>query len=1071
MLKRIAALLFMLVLIAPMAARLLWGPPRDARDPKAVAEFPLPYGGGLLKVDYFRALDRYINNQIIFRAHLQRAKRWIDYRMFRRTERTDVHIGRQGWLYGRIDVENHIQRRCDDAGAVDQLLLDLHAIEKMAKTSGRRFLFLVVPSKASVYPEYIGWVPMTPEGRCNAYDLLREVHRDHPLEAWVPLKSAILANKFGSRLLYNASSRYWNGRGAAVAAEALYYSLFKVNTLAPVLGASDHRDNLERLVLADADTVPRDALRHLAGQSNQGLGRCLVYGDAGIERLLPHLARMAERLTVISAETVPSRRFDEDWRSFDSILIQTSESEIRDVHLNLDLIFDQLASEAAQATRAPVDLNAIRAIAHTALNTVAEGLAVKSVGRRSTFALNDLPGSYTGCFRVLRLNLSALQPDMMSVEYRTHPPVRVTRPIHAERFNLYLSLPVKSRVSLRFQPGNQAGLLLLHEAEIIGFPQGGPDACGRLQRNDPPLAAADRPAVQADTLIVTDSEHAATAKRVPAGNTPSLSNQTTPPHRAAHSSAPQLEGAGQPVRPVVAGADALNNPSRGPGVHPDRPGGDGARRPPDQPDSRAVAPDAKNVAELVTEKSAAGKASSAHETLDAVEGATIALNEFANGRIFQRQNHQADIIVSGGYTGAVAGVEARVVRHHGREEVVPWTLIDAAPHNDIFLGVLTGVPEGGWYALEIRAIGATSVVAQGRNRWGVGILIGCIGQSNMKEWFHSGDDLEAHPLLRKYAGNGWEEMGRQGNGAIACGNRIIARAGVPVGLIDHAVNGSGLHRRANWGTGYWEDTRSGSIYRRFVNAVDATGGRLEYVIWIQGEADAARGTVTGAAYKAALARFINRQVRLDIANGSGRPQLPFLVVGMVKRPGGRNEPHQALREAQHAVAEEVADCYLAATTLDLQNQGKQHLAPEAYTTMGRRVAQTILYILGLEHFYRGPRITAVRLENQQVLELTVQHRGGNDIAPNFGISGWEVVDHQGAVPILNVIRHDPRTIRIYLARPLSGQTELRYLYGARPDARRPLMDNASPSMPLEAFRLRLDASAVQPGNTPANAVR
>lgn len=173
---------------------------------------------------------------------------------------------------------------------------------------------------------------------------------------------------------------------------------------------------------------------------------------------------------------------------------------------------------------------------------------------------------------------------------------------------------------------------------------------------------------------------------------------------------------------------------------------------------------------------------------------------------------------------------------------------------------------------------------------GVGILIACIGQSNMKEWFHTGGDLEADPHLRRFNADGWQDLGTRGNGAIAFGNRIIARTGVPVGLLEYAVNGSGLHHKADWGTGYWADTRTGSIYRQFVSAVDATGGKLEFVVWIQGEADAARGTVSGEEYQTALIRFINRQVRLDIANGSHRSELPFLVVAMVKRPGGETHP-------------------------------------------------------------------------------------------------------------------------------------------------------------------------------------
>jgi hypothetical protein len=193
-------------------------------------------------------------------------------------------------------------------------------------------------------------------------------------------------------------------------------------------------------------------------------------------------------------------------------------------------------------------------------------------------------------------------------------------------------------------------------------------------------------------------------------------------------------------------------------------------------------------------------------------------------------------------------------------------------------------------------------------------------------------------------------------------------------------------------------------------------------------------------------------VRLDIANGSARPQLPFLVVAMVKRPGGQDEPHQALREAQTAVTDQVAECYLAATTLDLRNQGKQHLAPEAYIDMGRRVAQTVLYVLGLESFYRGPRVAQVVSDGPLGLTVTLDHRGGSDIAPVAGITGWEVIDRQGRVDILDVSRRDARTLRIRLGRPPEAPVEVRYLYGARPDTRRPVRDNATPALPLEAYR-------------------
>ena len=127
--------------------------------------------------------------------------------------------------------------------------------------------------------------------------------------------------------------------------------------------------------------------------------------------------------------------------------------------------------------------------------------------------------------------------------------------------------------------------------------------------------------------------------------------------------------------------------------------------------------------------------------------------------------------------------------------------------------------------------------------------------------------------------------------------------------------------------------------------------------------------------------------------------------------------------------------------------------------MGRRVAQTVLFVLGLEDFHRGPQVDAVQHDGEDMLMVVLRHRGGSDIRPATAITGWEIVDQEGRVTIRNVIRRGPRTIGIHLARPLQGTAEVRYLYGARPDARRPLMDNATPSLPLEAFRGSIDPPA------------
>jgi hypothetical protein len=444
-----------------------------------------------------------------------------------------------------------------------------------------------------------------------------------------------------------------------------------------------------------------------------------------------------------------------------------------------------------------------------------------------------------------------------------------------------------------------------------------------------------------------------------------------------------------------------------------------------------------------------------------VEAATskspsINLNEFADGRIFQRKNHSADIVVSGTYTEQMEAIEARVVKDGTLEEIVAWTVIDASPRNGIFVGMLKNVPQGGWYNLQVRSAANPEISIQGKQRWGVGMLVACLGQSNMREWFYTGTQLKAHPLLRKFSEKGWSQLGKQGNAAIAFGNNIIDRLGIPVGLLDYSKNGSGLRKEADWGTGYWEDTAPGSIYHRFISGVSETGGAIEFVIWIQGEADAARGTVTQQEYAASLERFITHQVRMDITNSSDFEDLPFLVVTMIKRPGGKDKPHQAIRNAQKHVTETVANSYLAATTLDLKNHGRQHLTPKAYVSLGHRVAQSILHLLGKETYHRGPKVADVTQIDNQTIEIRIQHSGGDDFTPVSGITGWEVITNGTSVPITNVYRYNPQTIRITLGHPLNDKAEIRYLYGAMPDVKHPVLDNSPMSLPLEEYHAEIN---------------
>ncbi len=430
---------------------------------------------------------------------------------------------------------------------------------------------------------------------------------------------------------------------------------------------------------------------------------------------------------------------------------------------------------------------------------------------------------------------------------------------------------------------------------------------------------------------------------------------------------------------------------------------------------------------------------------------TLWISDIEEGKIFQRKGQSADIAVTGSYTGYPGAIEARVINADPFEVVVPWTVIQGEPENNVFIGILKNVPQGGWYKIEVRSSIAPWIKSSGSNTWGVGMLIACIGQSNMKEWFNTGNHIKAHPLLRFHSNGSWVIPQKTGNGAMTLGNRLAADLGVPVGLMDYAVNGSGLTRAADFGKGFWMDNAPDGIYDSFVNSIQRAGGSLEFIIFMQGEADAARGFISAKQYRQALERFISDKIRQDIENRSELNNLPFLIIPMVKRPGGKDAPCQSIRNAQMKTIENVNNCYLGAIPIDLKNKGSQHLAPSQYKILGNRVAQTILYLLGKQDYHRGPFATSVTRVNGTTIDVTLKHRKGDDFTPTADITGFDVLSDKKMLPVKEVVRKDATTIRIKLDAFFIGPFTVRYLYGAMPDTSSPVRDNSPLSLPLEPF--------------------
>ncbi len=975
----------------------------------------------LLDNRYYRAFDQYFNDNFTLRGPLTFTKNWLDYHVFHSTDSSKVHVGANGWLYDRKSIQVYRKEACYQQAFAHKLALGFHAVEKIVEASGRRLIVTIAPDKSTIYPEFVGFVPKGDTCDSSLYDLFLENVNAHPLESFARCDRLLREWKKRGALLYEKTDAHWNSLGATVVSQAIVRKVYDqkwpyISDFSSLdTGASG--DLMVELMGLAAGTE-EVSFKHFEGSDRSVPLSAVIYGDSSTLSLAPYMSKIFREVDVIKSDSIPSKQHGEKLSSYDVIVFSVAESRLRTTNLQLDKIFSDLCGEKLTDNRPWVDLQTVAPILQVSAHPRADGLEIKSLGGESVFDLESVPASDDETFRILMLSIESSRPDVMTIECAGQP-YTMRRSLKQGLTDVYLPLPFGHQsLCLRINPGSHPGLFMLRSARIFGFPRHSDVTLPTQPEQSVTMMEAshglrhvtsgedlessepfvDWPAPpQEDGVKKCIDEKAVPRIRRQIIRKPILDRRNTSETLVSHD-LPPLPAEAKPMRDSASHEPAPTDPKKSPEEIP-----------------------------------------------------SINVTEYEEGRILQRRGTSADVLVSGTYIGVPVAVEARVVKNDTSEQVVPWIVVDTSPENGIFMGMLDGVPQGGWYDFQVRFVNDHNVIDHGMHKWGVGILIACIGQSNMKEWFHTGTDLEAHPLLFRYANKKWLGLGKKGNGAIAFGNRLINRLGLPVGLIDYSVNGSGLRKEADWRMGYWEDLAENSIYNRFLAGVSAAGGFLEFVIWMQGEADAARGTVSEVEYSTSLERFVTKQVRADIGNGSSRKNLPFLIVMMIKRPGGEDGPNQAIRNAQNNVAQNVADCYLAATTLDLKNQGTQHLTHRAYTNLGFRVAQTVLFLLGKEEYYRGPSVVGVTQIDTKNIDVAIRHRGGTDFTPASGISGWEVVTEDLPAFVSEVNRHDAQTIRITLKDPITGPAHVRYLHGAMPDTANPVRDNSPLSLPLEEY--------------------
>lgn len=436
----------------------------------------------------------------------------------------------------------------------------------------------------------------------------------------------------------------------------------------------------------------------------------------------------------------------------------------------------------------------------------------------------------------------------------------------------------------------------------------------------------------------------------------------------------------------------------------------------------------------------------------------------ANYQVIQRNTatQSATLPLSGQVTDEVTSVEAAVLNYADDTVVVDWTPMTVSNGN--YSGSLT-VPQGGWYKLAIRAKDAAGNELKsltGSNRFGVGINILCIGQSNMVGQ-GTGTATTANDLVANFRGGVWSHLVDPYDGAgtslvPVMANKLVEELGLPIGIIPAGDSGSGLHapnpsmnHGEKWCWIYYNESDhadTSTLYGRALSRARSAGG-VELAVWNQGETDGYI-KIPKDTYKADMVTLLNR-FRTDLGNAT-LPMFLCQIGPHAVKDGFDDAAYTEIRSAQNEL-DDGENFYMAATEMEVpQKSDGVHYTTEGLNTIGQRVANGILYHYGKSTYYRGPYITSATfaVATNQVVDVEITHRGGNDITPDSGITGFTVATDGQDVLVTSAVKLDADTIRLTLSAPLENGGSVRYLYGLVPDVTNVVKDNTALTLPMEA---------------------
>lgn len=230
--------------------------------------------------EYFEELQTYVSEHFAFRSELVEADSALKYKLLHTPGDDQVVIGKEDWLFFGETLADYAGVTLPDS-ELDQIAETLAQVRDYIQGQGKQPLFVIVPNKNSIYPEYM---PARFGSRADTRNLTKLQERMTKLGIpYVDAYQTLLGNK-GADELYLHEDTHWNNTGARLVLNEIYaaYGLSERYELTGYTLEENHEPDLYQILFPSKEHYEAQRI-YDDGSSYTYVGRMHSLDDINIK--------------------------------------------------------------------------------------------------------------------------------------------------------------------------------------------------------------------------------------------------------------------------------------------------------------------------------------------------------------------------------------------------------------------------------------------------------------------------------------------------------------------------------------------------------------------------------------------------------------------------------------------------------------------------------------------------------------------------------------------------------------------------------------------------------------------